>query len=358
MRIFQILPVLAFGDAVGNDTRALKDVLVRIGIETEIYADVVDNRLPLHSAKHISELPEIIENDIILYHLSTGHELNHFVTTLRAKLVVIYHNVTPEKYFYGYNQDAYKNCYRGIRDTKMLAKYADYALADSEYNRQELITYGYKCEVDVLPILIPFEDYKKKPSEKIIKRYSDGKTNILFTGRIAPNKKHEDLITSFYYYKKNYNVSSRLILAGSYAGMDNYYQRLLDYIHKLGLEDDVVMPGMSKFNEILAYYHVADVFLCMSEHEGFCVPLVESMFFDIPIVARNTTAIEWTLGGSGFLFDGQDPIETAGIINRVLTDEELRKNILYNQRIRLKGFSNKIVEKSFQDFLDNKIAKL
>ena len=142
---------------------------------------------------------------------------------------------------------------------------------------------GYTCPIDVLPILIPFDDYAKTPSQQVIDRYSDGYTNLIFTGRIAPNKRQEDVIRAFYDYKKFYNPKSRLILVGGHNGMERYYHRLKSYINALELED-VVFPGHIKFDEILAYYKIADVFLCQSEHEGFCVPLVEAMYFDVPVV--------------------------------------------------------------------------
>ena len=108
----------------------------------------------------------------------------------------------------------------------------------------------------------------------------------------------------------------------------------------------------TEFDEILAYYHLADVFLCMSEHEGFCVPIVESMYFNVPVVARDTSAIAWTMGGSGVLLPDDDPIMAAEMVNRVLTDETLKDKILKNQRIRLQDFDNQKVKTQFLQIID------
>jgi glycosyltransferase involved in cell wall biosynthesis len=232
-------------------------------------------------------------------------------------------------------------------------------MADSAFNKGELVKRGYTCPIDVRPILIRFEDYKKAPDEATVKKYSDGKKNLIFVGRIAPNKKQENVIRAFYCYKK-LNPGSRLILVGSERGMENYQERLIKYARALGIGDDVIFTGHIKFSEILAYYHIADVFVCMSEHEGFCVPLVESMFFDTPIVAYDTSAISDTLGGSGILLGNNDPVFAAEVINRVLTDEKLRKAVIEGQRRRLDDFSyervSEIFKKELKDFIDGKKA--
>ena len=214
---------------------------------------------------------------------------------------------------------------------------------------------GYTCPIDVRPILIKFDDYKQAPDKALMKKYSDGKKNLIFVGRIAPNKKQENVIRAFYQYRR-LNPDSRLILVGSYNGMENYYQRLVKYAAALGIADDVIFTGHIKFSEILAWYTIADAFVCMSEHEGFCVPLAEAMFFDVPIIAYDTSAISDTLGRSGVLLDDNDPVFAARVIDRVLSDNELREHILSGQRRRLEDFSynriRDIFEKQIKSFIN------
>ena len=137
---------------------------------------------------------------------------------------------------------------------------------------------GYTCPIDVCPIIIPFADYDREPDAEVLARYrGDGKKNWMFLGRVSPNKKAEDVIRAFTCYKRDYEPESRLFLIGRTGGVKLYDKALENYIRLLGVEDSVIMPGHVTFAEILAYYHLADVFVCMSEHEGFCVPLVEAM---------------------------------------------------------------------------------
>ena len=209
---------------------------------------------------------------------------------------------------------------------------------------------GYTCPIDISPSLTKFEDYEQAPDEAIMKKYRDGKKNIIFVGRIAPNKRQENIIRAYYCYKK-LEPDSRLILVGSANGMENYNERLVKYVNALGLSDDVVFTGHIKFSEILAYYHVADAFVCMSEHEGLCVPLVESMFFGVPIIAYDTSAISETLGGSGVLLDSNDPVFAAAVIDRVVRDEKLRKSLIEGQKKRLEYFSYDRLKDIFTDCL-------
>lgn len=348
MRIVQMLPTLSYGDAVGNDVIALDRALKSAGYKTGIYAERIGNRIPSGIARSLMSIPKLSDDDIVLYHLSTGSELNFKVMGYGGKKVIIYHNITPSEFYTGYSPVLWHLCQYGIDGVKYLSDKADYCLADSEFNKQDLIRLGYKCPIDVLPILIPFDDYLKEPNREVLQKYSgDGYTNILFTGRIAPNKCQEDLIAAFYQYHKYYNEKSRLILVGNYAGLENYYEKLLKYTEDLGISENVIFTGHIGFDEILAYYKAADLFLCMSEHEGFCVPLVEAMTFDIPVVAYESTAISSTLGGSGFLLKEKNPLETAGVINYILENNDLREQLVEGQRERLKDFSHETIEKQF-----------
>ncbi len=355
MRIIQILPTLSFGDAIGNDTLALKGAIRDMGYETEVYAENIDKRLPAGSGLDISKLSGLKKDDIILYHKSTGTDLTFKIDEFKCRRIMVYHNITPPEFFRPYSPAATALTEYGYKGVEYLKNKVEYCLADSSYNRSDLLRMGYTCPIDVRPILIRFEDYKQTPDEETIRKYSDGKKNLIFVGRIAPNKKQEDVIRAFYHYKK-LNPESRLILVGSYSGMENYYNRLVKYSAALGLKDDVVFTGHIKFSAILAFYRIADVFVCMSAHEGFCVPLAEAMFFDVPIVALDTSAISDTLGGSGFLVDDNDPVFVSRVIDRVLNDEALRNELISGQRRRLEDFSYEKIRDTFTEQLKNFIA--
>lgn len=345
--IYQIVEGLVYGDAVGNDIISLKYSLDSMGYANEIYANSIDSRVTKGIAKLLKKIPKIQQNDIILYHLAVGTSLNYKFQNMNGRKVLIYHNITPPYFFSGYNATTQKDCAEGLIQVKDLADKVEYCIADSEYNKQDLINMGFKCKIYVIPILIKYEDYRNKPNAKIINKYNDGKPNILFTGRIAPNKKQEDIISSFYYYKKFINKEARLFLVGSFHGMEKYKTRLEKYIMCLNLED-VYITGHVKFDEILAYYNIADIFVSMSEHEGFCVPLVEAMYFSIPIIAYDSSAVGETLGDSSFILDNKDPKVVAESIDIILKNKNLKDIIINNQRIRLQAFDNKKITEQFK----------
>lgn len=355
MRIIQMLPTIAYGDGVGNDTLALADTLKEAGYETQIYADLIDGRLGEGVAKQ-ADTYEYQEGDIILYHLSTGSDLNYKITEYPCRRIIIYHNVTPPHYFMGYSPESEKMCAAGLRAVKYLRNKADLCLVDSAYNGQDLIAMGYECAMEVLPILIAFDDYKKEPDKKIIRDYGDdGWVNIVFTGRVVPNKCPQDVIAAFACYQKYIQPKSRLFLVGRYDWSQFYKYQLEEYARRLGAKE-VYFTGHVRFDEILAYYHIADAFVCMSEHEGFCIPLVEAMFFDVPVIAYDSSAISDTLGGSGLLLKDKSPQVVAEAIHMVVENKELREQILEGQRERLKDFEHGKIKDKFLKIIEEFIA--
>ena len=354
MTIIQTLPVLAYGDAVGNDTVTLKKGLIEMGYKTEIYAGHVDHRYGDDMAKTFNKMPAVKPDDIVIHHMAIGDPCNMKIAKLKCKKVLIYHNITPPELIEAYNAPAAQGCRIGLDELKKMADKFDYAIADSEFNKQDLIRAGFKCKIDVLPILIAFKDYETTPAQKVIDNYNDGVTNILFTGRIASNKCQEDVIRSFALYQKYYNPNSRLFLVGNENGFENYKRRLQTFTKALGVKN-VIFTGHIKFNEILAYYRLADVFLCQSEHEGFCVPLVEAMFFKVPVIAFDSTAVPETLGAGGIVLKEKNCLETAGVIDRLVKDEELRKTIIENQQERLADFEHKKIYERFKMLLETNV---
>lgn len=344
MRIIQLLPTMSFGDAVSNDAAAIRQMIREMGYETEIYAGSTDRRLPAGTALPLGELKVTTKEDVLICHGSTGHVLNIWIPQMQGKKMLIYHNITPPRYFKGYARKLEEVTENGYREMKMLIGDFPYAVADSDYNRQDMRRLGFQCPIDVCPIVIPFSDYAREPDENVLKRYQgDGKTNLLFVGRIAPNKKQENVIRAFHRYHRYFNPESRLFLVGSARGTERYLVQLRNYITALGLDEAVFLPGQISFREILAYYRLADVFLCMSEHEGFCVPLVEAMYFDKPIIALRAAAVPETMGKAGLLLENDDPAVAAAAVDRVLRDESLRSALKTEREKQLKKFSYEVV---------------
>lgn len=345
MKVVQIVPTLAYGDAVGNDVMAIKQILRGAGYITEIYAENVVKPLSKTTAKSTEQLHTLRKEDVAILHLSTGAKVNSDFASLQCRKIVCYHNVTPPEYFAKNDTYVKKINEWALQNVAFLADKVDYCLADSEFNKEDLIRMGYRCKTDVLPILIPFDEYKREPDDLLMEKYQDVPV-VLFTGRIAPNKRIEDVIRAFAMYKKYYNAKAVLLLVGSYKETDIYYMKLITYLERIQVED-VVFTGHIRFDEILACYRSADVFLCQSEHEGFCVPLVEAMFFQIPIVAYESTAIPYTLGESGILMDTKDPLVVAGMLDRVYENEQLREHLIAEEQRRLMDFSYDKIKEQF-----------
>ncbi|MSS10799.1 glycosyltransferase family 4 protein [Clostridium sp. WB02_MRS01] len=355
MRVIQLLPVLHFGDAVGNHTVALYETLKKAGYQTEIYTGNIDKGVYGNIAKPLETL-EINEKDIAILHLAIGTELNYEFANYPCKKILVYHNITPPNFFGSEDRAIAEFSRKGLESVAYLADKVDYCLAVSEFNKNDLIKMGYKCPIDVMPILIPFSDYEKKPDKQTMERYSDGKTNLVFVGRVVQNKKQEDVIEAFAYYQKYYDNNARLFIVGGYDEAGSYYKYLKSYVHKLGV-NEVVFTNKIAFSELLAYYNLADCFLCMSEHEGFCVPVVESMYFHVPVIAYNACAVPDTLGKGGIILDKKEPLITAGVINRIITDCPLRENIISNQNEQMRSFEHDVIEKKFLYYLEQFIAE-
>lgn len=351
MRILQILPTLSYGDGVSNDCRTIKKALENQGYSTQIYAENIDGRIPRGEALSIKKLPMIKDKDIIVYHLSTGTELNKKILKWNGKKIIRYHNITPPDYFKGYNEVSYNLCRTGYEEAGIIAKQCQYLMPDSEYNLNDMIRMGFKGSSQVAPILIPFGDYERQADTGILDTYKRKKgTNLVFVGRLAPNKCQERIIEIFYYYKKYYDKDARLFLVGSGSGMELYERQLKTYAKALNIPD-IYFTGHIKFNEILSYYQLADTFVCMSDHEGFCIPLVEAMYFEKPIVALDTSAIGETLNGAGILLKEYHALNISSIINRLNKDKELRQIVINNQKERLKDFNPQKVLKTILSYI-------
>ncbi|WDM21583.1 glycosyltransferase [Paenibacillus polymyxa] len=353
MIINQLLPTISYGDAVSNSAVNIMKILHDMGIESSIYAQNIHPKMGKY-AKHYKECPK---KDPLIYHLSTGSEVVSELLTVRAKKIVYYHNITPPHFFNGYSGVSRMLCEQGRNQLRELSDQFTFSLAASEYNRLELEQNGYK-NTQVMPIIINYEDYDQAPDNTVLNdTLQDGWVNLIFVGRIAPNKKQEDVIKTFFYYKKYINQKSRLFLVGSYQGMERYYEELLRLIKTLGLSD-VHITGHLPFNQIIAYYKSADLFLSMSEHEGFGVPFVEAMKFDLPIIAFKSSAVGETISNAGLLTLDKDYILTAELIDYVLRDTHIQQRLKFNRAERLNYYSKENTSFSFRKFIEQTVDRL
>ena len=328
-RVHQLLAALAYGDAIGNEALAIQRHLRRAGFESDIFAEHVHPRMA-EQARPLWQYAEVSSADTVcLFHFSIGSAAARLIFHAPDRLVSIYHNITPAEWFLGFHPHLAGLCYHGRRELAAFAPRTELALGDSEYNRRELEAAGY-ARTGVLPIVLDLDSYRRPASPVMRRLYDDGRTNILFVGRVIPNKKIDDLIRVFALYQRLFDRHCRLLLVGDYRGHEKYYDRLQELVRERGAQE-VVFTGPVDDDELRAAYASADLFLCLSEHEGFCVPLLEAMAFDVPVVAFDTGAVRETLRGGGVLLRDKEPAAVAGLVRRVLTDDALRARVMETQ---------------------------
>lgn len=350
MRIVQILESVSWGDAISNHVWALDALFEAQGIEHGVYARFTDDKTSVW-AKNISEY-DPKPSDTIVYQLSIGTDLNYQVAEYPGKLIVNYHNITPGSFFDEYNKKLADACRSGREGLAYLAQHAESAIAVSSYNAQELVEAGYRCPIEVIPILLDYEMLganRLSEEEKDSRCTSPDAPKLLFVGRVVPNKRIERVIEDFWYVKQAYPKAT-LVLVGNLEGMEVYTMRLDKFVRKLGLGDSVTFAGRVSQEELLDHYRTADVFLCESAHEGFCVPLVEAMLYGVPIVAQDTSACGETLGEGGMLLKNDDPREAALAVDLVVRSEELRRAIRLGQKRQLERFDPANVADAYLDY--------
>lgn len=323
----QFVTALSYGDAIGDYTLEIQRILRQNGYESDIYSEIVHPRMARY-VKPLFDYEWIDRPDgLMIIHFSIGSELGYYVPYCKARKLLVYHNITPYEWFVDMNTTLAFQCLVGRNQLKKLRDYCPVALGDSEYNRQELEDLGFE-KTGVLPIRLDFEKFDGPVDKLTNTSYDDNRTTFIVVGRVIPNKKLEDCLKAFSYYQKHIQPLSRFIFVGMWGGFETYYFALRDLVTRLGLQE-VIFTGHIQFDELLAYYHLADVLLIMSEHEGFCVPLLEAFYMKVPVIAWDACAIRYTAGkGAVLLSNTKDYTVIGELMNRVSTDNIIRKKIV------------------------------
>lgn len=337
MRIDQLVPALHQGDAIGDEALHLKRFFCSKGIPSEIYRLTCDRELE-GETKPFSVFPPPGPGDVSLLHFALPSPLSQALAGSAGKKVIIHHNITSPNFFAGFSEEMARLVRLGRRELLSLAPRVDLALADSEFNRRELQDYGFR-RTEVFPLFIDFAKYEKPLNPFVHGLFADGRTNILFVGRVVPNKKIEDLIRVVFFFKKYISPLVRLVVVGKTSSLPKYYQSLARLADEFYLKpEEICFTGHVPDEEMFALYRASGVFLSMSEHEGFCLPLLESMIFDLPVIAFGSTAIPDTLDGAGVILNTKRVDFVAELVDVVAHDGELRQKIIDGQRLRLKRF--------------------
>ena len=357
-RIDQVIPSLASRDAIGGHVVQLRDLLRTRGFQSDIYygnatADRLDFGYP------VDRLGDRSSSDrVLLYQLSIGSGVGDIFRDRSERKFVNYHNITPADLLEPWIPAVGEEVRWGRAQLDALAPVTEFAVADSRFNEQELIDAGYPSTTTV-PLLIDLEGFAGEPDPVLAARLgaeqADGGTSLLFVGKVSPHKAQHDLVKALAAYRQLYDRKARLRLVGG-AISEDYRVAVERFADELGLLDAVEIAGSVTHEELIAYYAATDVFVCLSNHEGFCVPLLEAMYHRVPIVAHTSTAVPETVDGAGLVLPEKSPALVAAAINRVATDDCLRAALAQRASERVASFSLERVRASFAIALESAYA--
>lgn len=335
MRIIQFADVLDYGDGIANDIWSKQEFFRELGYKTVVCALTIDRRLQ-NRAVYFKDL-KIKKDDLFIHHYS-GFSMNIAkIREMKCKKVMVYHNITPPEFMSG---TAREHCLKGIEQLRSLGDCYQYFVGDSQFNVDCLAELGVTKQGDVLPITVEFTDKKtqrraKKPDEEKL---------FLFVGRIAQNKKIENIIKTFDYYHSHIDSNSKLCIPGNLDVSPEYTRGLVELIDSLPSGNCIDLMGKISDEALRVLFGEADVYLSMSEHEGFGIPLLEAMNYHLPVLAYDSAAVAETLGNSGVLLKTNEPAAAARVLEQVLKDPKLQGEMIEAQVKNLERFKRSAVK--------------
>lgn len=351
MVINQWLPAAHRGDAVGDSARRVRDMLRGRGHRSDLFALTVDDELRTDVRSFTD--PAARAGDVTVLHFAVPSPMTEAFASLSGRRVLQYHNVTPARFFAPYEPALFRLAVVGRRELASLVDRVDLALGDSEFNRCELEALGF-TPTGVLPIAVDTDRFTSAPRQPVLDEVlGDGLANILFVGRIAPNKRIEDHIRLAEHYKRYVDTHYRFIFVGRSDVVPRYAAAVRALIAGYRMPSDrFLFAGPVPDAELATYYRHADAYISLSEHEGFCVPLIEAMAADVPVLAYAAGAVPETLGGAGVCFAPKDLEYAAELLGRLVYDDDLRAAVVAGQRRRLRDFTPARIEAALDRMLE------
>ena len=339
MIINQWVPAAHQGDAIGDSARRVRDLLRSMGHDADVYALTIEDDLR-HDVRPFRD-PAAARGDLTIFHYALPSPMTAAFGSLENGRVLQYHNVTPAAYFAPYDPALFRLASLGRQELATLVGHTDLALGDSEFNRRELESLGFE-RTGVFPIAVDLGRITQRVKRPSVEAIADDRlVNFLFVGRIAPNKKIEDHIKLAEAYKRYVDAYYRFIFVGRCDVVPRYYAtiRALMAEYRM-LPDRFLFTGPVPDEELAVYYRRAAVYVSLSEHEGFCVPLLEAMAADVPVLAYTAGAVPDTLGDAGVQFAPKDLEYAAELLGALSFDDDLRARVIAGQRRRLSDFGD------------------
>ncbi len=358
VRIDQAIPPLASRDAIGGHVVQLRDLLRSRGYQSDIYygnatADRLDFGFPVSRLGDRSPAGRVL-----LYQLSIGSGVADIFRGRSERKFVNYHNITPADLLEAWVPAVGEEVRWGRAQLRDLAPVTEFAIADSMFNERELQAAGYRSTTTV-PLLIDLDGFAGSPDPALSARLADqkaaGGADLLFVGKVSPHKGQHDLVKALAAYRRLYDPKARLHLIG--GAISNEYRMAVErFAEELDLVDAVEIAGSVTHEELISYYASSDAFVCLSNHEGFCVPLLEAMYHQLPIVAYTNTAVPETVQGAGLILPNKEPARVAAAIDRVVRDPQLRSLLALAASERVGTFALPRVRDGFASALEAAFA--
>lgn len=345
--LHQVVETVLENDATSDHIFVMRRWLREMGFVSDIYSLY---RQPKFNNEVRNFSPAAFpKNACVVFHHANGSTALDQIWDHRIPLLLIYHNITPPEFFVGTADPVLiRMLEHGREQLEKIPPITRLALADSDYSEMELRSFNFK-ETGVLPIVLDEKQYDHSLDLELQAECRANGPLLLFVGRLVPNKRQEDLIKFLYFYRR-IEPDARLVLVGSLQ-LKDYVSWLHHFARTLGLEDAVIFTGRVTQQEMVTYYKSADLYVSMSEHEGFGKPLIESMYLGLPVLAYASSAVPSTLGGAGVLFSRKDYEGVAEIADILIKDKELRSRVLNAQKQRVQTFLEPSVRQRWQDYL-------
>jgi len=343
--IHQLVAGFATGDAISHEALALREICREAGYVSEIYAPADRIATDATASCHTLEEYQPHANEMVIFHYSITSPATAAFRFSPARKIVIYHNITPPEFFTPFDASIAHQLTMARQELKNILGHADAVWADSAFNADELKELGFS-NTQVFSLLFRPDTQDIPPDPTILAQFAVPMKNILFVGRIAPNKCIEELITAFAWFHKNIEPQSRLLIVGSDRSAPTYYAMLKMYAAELGL-DTVFFERFASPAGLSAYYQVADIFATTSRHEGYCLPLIEAMAKGVPVVSRQIGGTPEAMGNAGILFEDLKAEELAELFGLLCYDGSFRQTVNASQQQRIKTLVSRPVKDEF-----------
>lgn len=360
--VHQVLPVYAPRDAVGTHTRHARRVLRSMGLRSDVYAEGHAGA-PRREVRDIGALARDLDRGgrtLLVYQLSTGSKVGELVLARPEPKVVNYHNVTAVELFAPWEPIVGAELRYGREQLARFAPASELGIAVSGFNEGELVAAGFK-HTAVAPVMFDVADMERAVDERALAELQAAKrhggADLLFVGRVAPNKCQHDLVKVLAAYRRMFDPQARLHIVG---GMSShaYWTALHEFARAVGLADAVHITGSVPPGVLAAHFRSADVFVCVSEHEGFCVPVLEAMHHGLPVVAYGAAAIPETVADAGIVLPTKQPAVVAAAVARVVADEPLRQALVAAGHRRIEELSLERAEAAFRTAMESVLDRL